>query len=390
MRGTIVSFLAERLRTLPETRRELLRDLLLSLFHHSLLPRHDTSYDSYEPDRISVPARHAAYSANLVLLAVLTAGEITEQQLFPGRTDPVQDWRRLALLWRSQLPDEGWANLIRALVLHRGWDGDRRILRLRLHDAAEQLTPNFDPYWTYNFSPENRYRKGNGKFSWIKEHPETFRKQSNFLCDTKDDGVAHALEPFSGDLGIMITTFHDYWRGHPVSAANALITLWLTASQEKSPEELAVAYDACLLIAVNGFAPYFILDPAPPWAAIKVGEASPGASLKPVILKLSWPTPVMGHGRHSEPIGCSWVPAGAIRNRMAILLEARVVGGAGGGVWLSCEGVSGGSCGCDQPSRVNHHRARQYTGVSSICVHRVEVISAWAWLRVPRRGGWGS
>ncbi|MGH3720861.1 MAG: hypothetical protein ACRDRI_18835 [Pseudonocardiaceae bacterium] len=92
MRGTIVSFLAERLRMLPETRREPLRDLLLSLFHHSLLPRHDTSYDGYEPDRISVPTRYAAYSANLVLLAVLTAGEITEQQLFPDRAEPVHNW----------------------------------------------------------------------------------------------------------------------------------------------------------------------------------------------------------------------------------------------------------------------------------------------------------
>jgi hypothetical protein len=87
---------------LPETG----GDLLLSLFHHSLLPRHDTSYDSYEPDRISVPARHATYSANLALLAVLAAGEITEQQLFPGHTEPVDDWRRITLLWRSQLPEK--------------------------------------------------------------------------------------------------------------------------------------------------------------------------------------------------------------------------------------------------------------------------------------------
>jgi hypothetical protein len=147
MRGTIVTFLAEQLQTLPHAGLEYARNL----FHHSLLPRHDTSYDSYEPDRISVPTRHATYSANLALMAVLAAGEITEQQLFPGRADPVDDWRRITLLWRSQLPEEGWANLIHTLELHRGWDDDRRILRLRMRETTELSTVPSDPYWTYNF-----------------------------------------------------------------------------------------------------------------------------------------------------------------------------------------------------------------------------------------------
>jgi hypothetical protein len=56
----------------------------------------------------------------------------------------------------------------------------------------------------------------------------------------------------------MIATFHDFWQGRPVSAANALITLWLTATQEKGPDELAVAYDTCLAIAIHGFAPFDI------------------------------------------------------------------------------------------------------------------------------------
>ncbi|MGH3898235.1 MAG: NACHT domain-containing protein [Pseudonocardiaceae bacterium] len=158
MRGTIVTFLAEQLQIVPETG----RDVLLTLFHHSLLPRHDTSYDSYEPDRISVPARHANYSANLALLAVLVAGEITEQQLFPDRIDPVDDWRRITLLWRAQLPKEGWENLIHALELLRGWDGDRRILRLRMRGTTELRTAPSDPFWTFNFGPGYEYRERGG------------------------------------------------------------------------------------------------------------------------------------------------------------------------------------------------------------------------------------
>lgn len=255
MRGTIVSFLADQLQ-LPDTRRELLRDLLLTLFHQSLLPRHDTSYASYEPDQISVPTRHATYSVNLLLLAVLVAGEITEQQLFPGDTNPVREWRRIASLWRSRLPREGWENLLHVLELHRGWDGDRRTLRLRMNQAAVPYATHSDPYWIYSFGPGHTYRQQGRKFSWMHDGPAVIRAQSHFLCDVKDDIVAHALEPFWGDLGTMVTNFHGYWDGRAVSAAHALITLWITATQEKRPDELTAAYDTCLAIAINGFAPF--------------------------------------------------------------------------------------------------------------------------------------
>ncbi len=255
MRGTIVTFLSEQLQMLLATERDLIRDLLLTLFHHSLQPRHDTSYDSYEPDRISVPARHAAYSANLALLAVLAAGEITERQLFPDRIDPARDWRQITLLWRSQLPEEGWDGFIRIVELRRGRDGDRRILCLRIRGTTELHTAHSDPYWTYNFGPEYKYRKKGGRFSWVHDDYRIMWAQTHFLCDARDDGFAHALEPFFGDLGTMITDYHDFWQGRPVSAANALITLWLTVGQEKSPEELAAAYETCLRIAINGFAP---------------------------------------------------------------------------------------------------------------------------------------
>jgi hypothetical protein len=256
MRSTIVSFLAESLKMLPEIG----HDVLLTLFHHSLLPRHDASYDSYEPDRISVPARHATYSANLALLAVLAAGEITDQQLFPSRTAPVDDWRQTTLLWRSQLPEEGWKGLIRTLELHRGWDGGRRVLRLRKRETTELRTVPSDPFWTYSFGPGYEYRRLKhplSSFSWAHNNIEEIRAQIHFHCDSEDDAVAHALEPLVGNLGRMITTFHYYYlRERPVSAANALITLWLTASQEKSTDDLAVAYDRCLRIAISGFAPF--------------------------------------------------------------------------------------------------------------------------------------
>ena len=84
------------------------------------------------------------------------------------------------------------------------------------------------------------------------------RDQDRFLCDQRDDALVHALEPFAGDLDAMVTSFHSYWPypDRAVSAANALITLWLTSSKDSATDELAAAYDTCLKIVVQGFSPY--------------------------------------------------------------------------------------------------------------------------------------
>lgn len=259
MRGTIMSFLAERLRALPEPRREQLGTMLLGLFRDSLGPRHDTRYGDYTPLPLPVPARHAAYSASLTVLTVLSAGEVTGRQLFPAARDPVEDWRKLALLWRSQLPLEGWAGLIGAIVPDRIWDNDQRDIRLHPQNVSRPpWSP--DPRWSYNRRLGYEYKpRAPGHFSiWMDFDSWRVRDQARFLCDHRDDALVHALEPFAGDLDAMITSFHSYWPDpdRAVSAANALITLWLASSKDSAPDELAAAYDTCLKIVVQGFSPY--------------------------------------------------------------------------------------------------------------------------------------
>jgi hypothetical protein len=259
MRGTIMSFLAERLRALPEPRREQLGTMLLGLFRDSLGPRHDTRYGDYTPLPLPVPARHAAYSASLTVLTVLSAGEVTGRQLFPAARDPVEDWRKLALLWRSQLPLEGWAGLIGAIVPDRIWDNDQRDIRLHPQNVSRPpWSP--DPRWSYNRRLGYEYKpRAPGHFSiWMDFDSWQVRDQARFLCDHRDDALVHALEPFAGDLDAMITSFHSYWPDpdRAVSAANALITLWLASSKDSAPDELAAAYDTCLKIVVQGFSPY--------------------------------------------------------------------------------------------------------------------------------------
>jgi len=88
-RGPVVVFLADLIEQLDAQRRAGLADLLLRLHARALYSRADNAYSDYQPLALTATARHAAWSANLVILAVLAAGEITGAQLFPGEPDLV-------------------------------------------------------------------------------------------------------------------------------------------------------------------------------------------------------------------------------------------------------------------------------------------------------------
>jgi hypothetical protein len=262
MRGTVVSFLAELMHAMSTTRRELIGDGLLTLFHTALHPHRANTYEGYEPDSIVIPARYAAYSANLVLLAVLARGKLSGRELFLDQAYPVDNWRCATMLWRSQLPSEGWLGLLSAITLSRDWDGSKREIQLRPVGTSETRVPQSDPYWSYRYEPNHEWRCRNpgGYFSWVDNSNEHLRMQSHFQCDTDEDILGHALEPLAEHLGSAIVTFHefhDFWpiKG-PVSAAHALIRLWLAANMDSSTDELITAHQLCLQIAIGGFAPY--------------------------------------------------------------------------------------------------------------------------------------
>jgi hypothetical protein len=258
MRGTVISFAAEQLRALPAPHLEQLCAVMLELFHEALDPRYDARYGDYVPLRLPVPARYAAYSANLATLAVLACQDVHAGSMFPDAHDPVQAWRDLALLWRSQLPAEGWSGLMDAIIVDRVWDNDERKIILRPGQPAGRKDWRYDPYWTRNLGPGHEHRpERRGNYSnWTLLDHAAMREQARFTTDPGDDAAAHALEPFADHLGTVITSFHGYWQDRSVSAANALITLWLASSQDSAPDKLAAAYDACLLIAISGFAPF--------------------------------------------------------------------------------------------------------------------------------------
>ncbi|MET9230290.1 hypothetical protein [Lentzea sp. NPDC003310] len=231
-----------------------LRGVLLSLFHNVLLPR-AASVPGYQPGSWSVPTRYAMYSANLCLLLVWMAPHVvTADELFPNAEDPVSEWAKMATLWMSQLPAEGRHGLVEALHLVRSWEGGRRVLHIssRGDDRRQQA----DPFWTYRISPPEVPPRELSYRGWTRLGFETVSAELEFLCSVEGDTASHALSPFLEEHGSMVTTFYAFGDAAPVSAAQALITLWLKADGEAGIDELTEAYYPCMMWAVDGFAPF--------------------------------------------------------------------------------------------------------------------------------------
>jgi hypothetical protein len=250
-RATTVEFLASSIALIPQPRRAVLRRLLLTLFRTALDTRLPESHGDYEPVRLSAPARAAAYSANLLVLLVLAGGEITGKELFPGTSDTITAWRQQALLWRSQLSPDGWSWLATRLDFHRiGSAGNRDVLITSVRE--EPVTRLIDPYWSWDEpTAAVSYRR-----SWLMADYESFQQENYFLCDVSQDAVTHALDQVAASLATTIMTFAGYWDDRCVSAAHALLRLWIACGTQSGTGELTAAYDDCIEIALGAFAPF--------------------------------------------------------------------------------------------------------------------------------------
>jgi hypothetical protein len=246
-RGTVVEFLRERLASLSAAQSGVLKEQLLGLFHQALLPRRSHAYDAYlpatyHPGAQTVPGRHAAWSANLATLVVLVSGGVTAHELFPESLDGVTWWRRMALLWRSQLPGEGWNGMVHALDVLREWDGGARVVRIRPATGALPVPP-IDLNWVYPGRPGHR----DGMTKWHYYSFEDLRRHNQFLCDRTDDTVLYAAEPFGGANDAMAGAVYAFTGGPALTPAGALVGLLMA-----DDEHLIDAYEKCLLIARHG------------------------------------------------------------------------------------------------------------------------------------------
>jgi hypothetical protein len=254
VRAPVVGFLTGMAADLDSPKRENLAELLVRLFRVVHQPRPARGYPDYEPQLVPVPARHAAYSANLVLLAVCVAGNVKASELYGTQANAVTSWHSEALLWRSQLNIEEWTSLVETFALERLWDNEHRDLRLTLDDGTF-YPPAVDPYWTFGTSPSNPDR-GTYAFANSDYHPDALRRKTNFQCGIIDDVASHALEPLANTLGTTMNTFIGWEKDTCPSAAHALLDIWLLPLRNPTPKERRAAYERCIEIAEHDFPPW--------------------------------------------------------------------------------------------------------------------------------------
>ncbi|MFD0476039.1 NACHT domain-containing protein [Nonomuraea thailandensis] len=257
-RGQIITFLQQLAGQVEEERRPLLRELLLTAFHGSLRASGSAAYASYRPEQLGDPARHGAYAANLLLLIVLIGGPVHGRELFPRARFPAAEWRRHALLWRSQFTAEAWEYLAAFLSLERTWYAEDREVRIGVRGEEPWSPPEPDVYWMHFAHPGHEFRQSLG---WQHTRTHHLFRESHFTCDYAEDLAWHALTPLvtaldygdSEDLedGESLTAIGVVDTELALSTTNALTRVWLASSDPTGESDLQRAYEECLTVVVN-------------------------------------------------------------------------------------------------------------------------------------------
>lgn len=221
-RAPVVTFLSDLLGQLTETQRAVAKDIMLRLHRTALHSRAESAYAAYEPGGSSLADRLAVWSANLVLLAVVTGGEVTGDELFPDSPEELAHrWRDEAMMWRARLSSEEWSGLIATIAVRRVWVGERRDVRLSLEDGT--FTPEWtDLRWTYNVAPGDS--TSSAPVRWAGHMPERLDRKANFTAGKSNDMMSHALEPVGYAFPSLANTLFPVDSGRLVSATHALLT----------------------------------------------------------------------------------------------------------------------------------------------------------------------
>jgi len=253
VRSQVIEFFTAHARLMTQDDAVCIRSLLLDALRSALEPQESHSHEHYRPVHLNAPSRHAAYSANLVLLIVLVGGPVTGRELFPQELFSVKAWRQHVLLWRSQFSGEGWRSLAAALHLKRLWVGDERDITLSVQRWPEP--ERLEGFWIFRFLPGEEHRRTST--GWRAVLVDELRHESFITCDMAEDVAWHALEPLTQELDARVladspheieatTAFGQIDENTAVSVTHALVQLWLASSDPSGLKDLERAYEQCL------------------------------------------------------------------------------------------------------------------------------------------------
>lgn len=228
-RSPVVVFLGDLFDELGARQRAAIAEMLLRLHSQALFRRDESAYSRYQPLALTVTARHAAWSANLVVLAVLAAGEVTGTQLFPHEQSLARAWRKETLIWRSQLAGYGWEELHETIALKREWKGQQKEIRLSRNDGTFMPEPP-DMSWTLDVPRDAEVRKE--IYSSRTHNSLMTQRKINFVCNNSEDILAHGLGPlvsfFPTTANILVVLDDE----RVISAVHALIFALCAPYQE--------------------------------------------------------------------------------------------------------------------------------------------------------------
>ncbi len=329
LRASVIGFFTQMVSHFDTERRTDIVDLLIRLFRLAHQPRAAREFDNYRPRPLPVPARHAAYSANLVLLITCVNGNILAGDLFTDE-DPISAWRSQALLWRSQLSDEEHTTLVECLTVERFVHGDRRDVRLTLSHGGSDVPP-IGPHWTLGRPPPNERHAA----VLSAQETQTLRRKAYFECGVYEDVMLHTLEPLETGLAAAITTFVDFQAAHP-SAVHALLKVWLSSWDTDTAAECGDAYRTCVRIAISDQLGWDT-DTQFRYTASLIDRLSTDGTV-PAAVAIDVLTQLVGSGRStlvdllaSRVVRCMAVLAGrhdGLENQLAQLADSLVAAGA--------------------------------------------------------------
>jgi hypothetical protein len=134
-RTAILDFLRELLQSVSTDTCAKVRRVLPLLLTAALYPHSNRSLQEYEPVKRQIPRRLAAYTANIMLMLVLTSPTVSACELF-GDAEAAERWRQYGFLWRGALTHAEWrgfSDTIRARVAKKNSYVD---IRLSIEDSS--------------------------------------------------------------------------------------------------------------------------------------------------------------------------------------------------------------------------------------------------------------
>jgi len=247
----VLTFIGELIDQLDVQQREIAADLLLVLHRRALFAFSESDYAGYQPLELTVTTRHAVWSANLVILAVLVGGEISGSELFPQELNPALAWRNEAMLWRSQLTGYGWESMYQAIALQRLWDGERREIRLFRNDGT--FVPEApDASWTFFIPPRSETKKGvkKGVIAEQGHNSPALELRINFASVVTENIMAYALAPLVSSFPTVANASVVLDDGVVISATHALLSALYAPYRDSVSDDsvyLTLARTACMI-----------------------------------------------------------------------------------------------------------------------------------------------